>query len=166
MKRILNLGCGNDTYGTDRVDFVKTSATTQVYDLEKKLPFSDETFDEVYCKSVLEHIRNLKTFIEEIYRVLKTGGRIYIRTDHSGYLPAHLFSKHEHNKCLHYRYQDSEDKHYHHFVESHLKYLFRKFKIEKIVSIYGGGNNLKRALAKLLPKKLGVVHLDLYAIKA
>jgi len=165
MKRILNLGCGEDLYGTDRIDFVKTSATTKVCDFEKKLPFKENTFDEVYCKSVLEHIRNLKTFLDEIYRVLKSGGKLYIRTDHSGYLPVHLSYKHKHNKSLHYEYQDSEDKHYHHFVESHLRYLFKRFKIEKIVPIYGGGNNFKRILSKLLPKRLGVVHLDLYATK-
>jgi len=165
MKRILNLGCGNDFYGTDRVDFVKTCATTKVCDLEEKLPFEDKTFDEVYCKSVLEHIRNLKTFISEIYRVLKKGGKLYVRTDHSGYMPTHLFKKHEHNKSLHYSYQDIEDKHYHHFVESHLRFLFKDFQIDKIVYVYGGGSIIKKVLAKLLPKNLGVVHLDLCATK-
>ena len=38
-KRILNLGCGNDMHGTDRVDLFKTPATTAVVNLDKeKLP--------------------------------------------------------------------------------------------------------------------------------
>jgi len=104
MKRILNLGCGKDTYGTDRIDMFKTPATTKVCDFNKKLPYKDETFDEVYCKSVIEHVKNLDLFEREIYRVLKLGGHLYIRTDFAGYLPMFMFKSHEHNKILEPQY--------------------------------------------------------------
>jgi len=31
--RILNIGCGNQTYGTERIDIVKTKTTTKVCDV-------------------------------------------------------------------------------------------------------------------------------------
>lgn len=38
------------------------------------LPFEDESFDKVICSEVLEHIPNYRQVIDEINRVLKTGG--------------------------------------------------------------------------------------------
>lgn len=39
------------------------------------LPFADNTFDFVYSVGVIHHTPNTKTLIDEIYRVLKPGGR-------------------------------------------------------------------------------------------
>ena len=165
--KILNLGCGNDFYGTDRIDICKTPATTKVWDIDnKKLPYPNEYFDEIFCKSVIEHMRNLGNFIKECYRVLKKGGKLYVRTDYSGYLPVHIGYRYEHNRSLYYAHQSSEDHHYHHFTESHLRYLFKSFKIKNIKLIYGGGNPIKNFICRILPKRLGVVHLDLYASKS
>ncbi len=72
-RKILNLGCGNDMYGTHRIDVFKTSATTEVADINGKLPYPDNYFDEIYCKSVLEHIKNLGMFSDECFRVLRGG---------------------------------------------------------------------------------------------
>lgn len=44
------------------------------------LPFLDETFDVCFCDQVLEHIRDYKLCIEEIYRVLKENGIAYFST--------------------------------------------------------------------------------------
>jgi hypothetical protein len=54
--RILNVGAGKDTYGTDFVD-VKPSRTEVLRcDLdEESLPYESDIFDKVYCKNVLEH---------------------------------------------------------------------------------------------------------------
>ena len=139
--RILNIGCGNSFYGTDRIDLYESPSTTKVCNIEEKLPFKDNSFDEIYCKSVLEHIKNLGLFVEECFRVLKYGGKIWIRTDFAGYLPTHLFKSHEHNRLLDVQYsvkgqayghEQNEDAHYHLFVESHLRKLFKKFKNHKI----------------------------------
>lgn len=40
----------------------------------QKLPFADNTFDKVICSEVLEHIPDYRSVLEEINRVLKTGG--------------------------------------------------------------------------------------------
>jgi len=172
-KRILNIGCGDSDYGTDRIDLYKTTTTTKVVDVEKGLPYSDNVFDEIYCKSVLEHIKNLGLFVDECYRVLKKDGKIWIRTDYAGYLPFHLLKNHEHNKELEVHYKNgfgyghgqNEDAHYHLFVESHLDKLFKKFRNKKFSYFYGGGNLIFKIIAKLLPKRLGAFHIEMEAYK-
>ena len=161
MSKILNIGCGNESYGTDRIDFIKTDTTTMVHDIEKGLPYESEIFDEVYSKSVLEHIRNLKNLIDEIYRVMKVGGKFWVRTDYAGYLPMYIFSSHEHNAMLKISYDTEGDNHYHLFVESHLIKLFNKFKNLEVSYFYGGRNKFYNFLLRLLPYKLGAFHIEI-----
>jgi len=47
------------------------------------LPFADGTFDLVWCSEVLEHVADTATFLSELRRVLRAGGRALITT------PAH-----------------------------------------------------------------------------
>lgn len=164
-KKILNVGCGGQTYGTHRVDFFNTKTSTEVANLEKELPYKDDMFDEVYCKSVLEHIKNIGLLISEMRRVLKPGGKIWLRTDYAGYLPMYLFKTHEHNTLVDNKYDFPEDHHYHLFVDSHIKYLFKDFKNLKISHFYGGRNKFIRFILKSLPFKLGVLHIELTAEK-
>jgi predicted SAM-dependent methyltransferase len=81
--RIANLGCGYSDYGTDRVDFIKTPTTTLVCDLEKGIPFPDETFDIVYSHLFLEHLANVGFHLKECLRVLKKGGLVDVTTDNA-----------------------------------------------------------------------------------
>lgn len=74
MKKILNVGCGNQVYGTERIDIVKTPATTRIHDLEKRFPYPDNTFDEVYSQYVFEHMKNPYSLLLEMNRVCKKGG--------------------------------------------------------------------------------------------
>lgn len=46
-----------------------------VCDLNEKLPFDDDSFDIVMSFFVLEHIQNIELLFEEVYRILKFGGR-------------------------------------------------------------------------------------------
>ena len=46
-----------------------------ICDLEEQLPFEDDNFDIATSFFVLEHIENIKWLFEEIYRILKPGGR-------------------------------------------------------------------------------------------
>lgn len=117
MKKILSLGCGQDFYGTTRVDFVKTPATTHVCNLNEPLPFKDGEFDEVYCKSVLEHVGNVKLFISEAMRVLKEGGTFWFRTDNASYIP---FLWNNHQDYIKYSHTCKEDRHYYLFKSEHL----------------------------------------------
>ncbi len=45
-----------------------------------KLPFADNTFDLAWTDYVLEHIDDPKTFLQEVYRVLKPGTSFFFRT--------------------------------------------------------------------------------------
>ena len=69
---------GFDAYG---VDLEATAPNTERADLEtEKIPFRDNFFDFLMCKSTIEHIRNVYHLTEEMYRVLKPGGKIVIMT--------------------------------------------------------------------------------------
>ena len=81
MSKFLNLACGN-VFLRDaawvNADFQAMAPWVQSMDLLAPLPFSDHTFDLVYCSHFLEHIpRELVSgFLRECYRVLRPGGLI------------------------------------------------------------------------------------------
>ena len=54
-------------------DNANKSLTISVAD-GTRLPFKDESFDKIICSEVLEHIPDYLMVIQEIHRVLKTGG--------------------------------------------------------------------------------------------
>ena len=103
-KRLLEIGCG---LGTDLLQFARGGAEVTGIDLTpasielvkkrfaqarvrvkaqvadaERLPFSDNSFDVVYSFGVLHHTPNTQKAIEEVYRVLKPGGRIVIMLYH------------------------------------------------------------------------------------
>ncbi|MEL6579896.1 MAG: methyltransferase domain-containing protein [Cyanobacteria bacterium J06621_12] len=75
--KYLNLGCGyrfNSQW--TNVNFMATGGNVIPYDLNKGIPFADNTFELVYHSHVLEHFSRLgaTSFIQECYRVLCPGG--------------------------------------------------------------------------------------------
>lgn len=44
-----------------------------------KIPFKKNFFDEVICSHVIEHVKNDRKSVREIFRVLKKGGKLYLR---------------------------------------------------------------------------------------
>ncbi|MEI7718546.1 MAG: class I SAM-dependent methyltransferase [archaeon] len=99
--KILDMGCNNgiyldgfkqlgyDCYGTDvgKDQIQKCFAKghkIKFFDAEKDdLPFPDETFDFIFCKSMIEHISLNRIFylLKEFKRVLKKNGKLFILTD-------------------------------------------------------------------------------------
>ena len=53
-------------------------AKKQIADLEKTLPFDDNSFDLAFCFFTLEHIKNIEKFFNETYRILWNEGQIFI----------------------------------------------------------------------------------------
>ena len=81
---VIDLGCGPKKkpgrIGIDKVDMPHVNI---VADIEDGLPFlPDRSVDEIYCRSVLEHIKNFENVIKEIVRVLKKDGRAHIFVPH------------------------------------------------------------------------------------
>jgi predicted SAM-dependent methyltransferase len=120
--RTLNLGCGSSTYGTDRVDFKKTSTTTSIWDLELGIPFDDGTFNEVYSRNLLEHLSNVGFHLTECYRVLKKGGVVDITTDNASCWRFYIFGTHTGR----YEKLHPGDRHFSVFTMNHLFNHFEK----------------------------------------
>jgi SAM-dependent methyltransferase len=110
------VGCGNSKYGTDRLDIRPTSTTTIVHDLEMGIPFPDNTFDEVFSKNNLEHLRNVGFHFDEIRRVLKPNGKLVLVTDSASCVRYYVLGTHTGR----YEKIHKGDKHYAVFTPHHL----------------------------------------------
>jgi SAM-dependent methyltransferase len=80
----VDLGCGRkklpDTIGIDRADLPTVDI---VADLEQGLAFlPDRCVDELWCRSVLEHVENFEELLRHIVRVLKEDGEAHISVPH------------------------------------------------------------------------------------
>ena len=43
------------------------------------LPFKSNVFDSIICQAVLEHVKNPKKVVDEMLRVLKPGGHVFLK---------------------------------------------------------------------------------------
>lgn len=73
----IELGCGPNRKIKDAisVDIVDLEGVDIVTDINKGLPFKDNSIDEVYSFHFLEHVSNLEFVLKEIHRVLKPNGK-------------------------------------------------------------------------------------------
>lgn len=103
MKRVLDAGCGRgeflqekfsrieniEVYGVDvSAEFIKDARRAsprhfhyKICPLER-LDFTDRFFDEVHCYDLLEHVEDYPRVLRNICRVLKPGGRLYLKVPH------------------------------------------------------------------------------------
>lgn len=95
---VLELGAGVDK--CDNPKLIKTDAYLYSTDLHciadaHSLPFEDNTFGYVYSLAVFEHLHSPWVAAEEIYRVLKPGGKVFTLTAFMQHLhgyPNHFFN--------------------------------------------------------------------------
>ena len=95
---VLELGAGVDS--CDNPNLIKTDAYLYSTDLHcladaHSLPFEDNTFGFVYSLAVFEHLHSPWVAAEEIYRVLKPGGKAFTLTafmQHMHGYPHHYFN--------------------------------------------------------------------------
>ena len=83
------LGC--EVYGvepdSDAVEIIRAKAAclhlapeSVIQGVGEAIPFGDNAFDLVWCFTVLEHVQNVRRCIEEMIRVTKPLGRIFVVT--------------------------------------------------------------------------------------
>lgn len=61
--------------GWINVDIIDDRKVDLICDFEKdKLPFKDDQVDEIFCSHCLEHIENVRWFLNECHRILKKDG--------------------------------------------------------------------------------------------
>lgn len=94
--KLLDVGCGRgdfskgfkdlglEVFGLDinrpQPEMLKGVKVRYVNIESDKFPFGDKSFDIVFSKSVIEHLRSPDNFIKEIHRVLKPGGVVIMLT--------------------------------------------------------------------------------------
>ena len=80
----LNLGSGNaqnmKEAGYINIDIYKSHFVDVVYDIEKKLPYEDNTIEKIYSSHALEHcsMAAVPRMLEDWKRILKKDGKIVL----------------------------------------------------------------------------------------
>lgn len=75
----LDLACGNmKTEGFLGVDITKERTQADIVQDLEKFPwqFEDNSIDEIICNHYIEHTSDLIKFMNELYRIMKNGGRV------------------------------------------------------------------------------------------
>jgi methionine biosynthesis protein MetW len=100
LDKILDVGCGDgclakllgevskakEVYGieisSEGVELaIKNGVKAYQKDLQKdEFPFEDDYFDAVFCGEIIEHIFDPDRFLQDVYRVLKSGGLCVLTT--------------------------------------------------------------------------------------
>lgn len=80
----LDIGCGpsklEGAIGIDALDYDGVDLIGDVFDVLASFP--DQSVDYVYSKHFFEHVSDLSRLIDEVSRVLKVGGTMYVIAPH------------------------------------------------------------------------------------
>ncbi|MFQ5926228.1 MAG: methyltransferase domain-containing protein [Terriglobia bacterium] len=84
MPRMLDVGCGRNKYpGAVGVDRNPATDADLLCDLScPPYPFHESSFDEIRAVHVVEHLEDVIKFMEEMHRLLRPAGRLYLVTPH------------------------------------------------------------------------------------
>lgn len=84
MPRILDLGCGPNKHpGAIGADMNPDTAADVLCHIDRgALPFRTDAFDEVRAVHVIEHVADVVQTVEELHRITRAGGTIYVVTPH------------------------------------------------------------------------------------
>ena len=96
-KKTLDIGCGvNKVPNTVGMDIDPASHADIIHDLNVyPYPIAENSFDHVYATHIIEHLDDPKKFLQEIYRILKPGGRAFLATPHFSCYVAYAEPQHK-----------------------------------------------------------------------
>jgi predicted SAM-dependent methyltransferase len=129
--QILDLGCGNKKRpGAIGVDFNDRTAADIVHNLNSfPYPFEDGSIDEVYLDNTLEHLEDVIRVMEEIYRIVRPGGKVNVIVPYFRSLWAFTDPTHRHYFGINsFAFFDPD-----HIICQRYDYSLARFKTEKIV---------------------------------
>lgn len=131
--RILNVGCGDETYGTDFLDLYPQRKEVIRYDANiDKMPYKDKQFDRVVSHNLFEHLQDRMLFLNECRRVLKDDGIFELQTDNAFYYGFHFNRTHSGG----YSGLGTQDIHYSLFTVEHLKNYLKAADFEVLSQTY------------------------------
>ncbi len=80
----IDLGCGDGKVkGAIGVDNVGIPGVDIIADLNRGLPFRDDSIDAVHVYHILEHVEDFLATMNEIWRVCKDGAKVYVKVPHA-----------------------------------------------------------------------------------
>ena len=90
----INLGSGQDNHEDFvNMDLGQYEPVNLISDLTE-IPLANESVELIVSNSVLEHIYNFNDVIEEVYRVMKSGGYFYLCVPNAGCIRHHKLDYH------------------------------------------------------------------------
>lgn len=109
-ERILDYGCGHAGYlsdfhhrgvaisGAEIAGYVVDACQRHGFDVRQvedfsRIPFESHEFDIVYLMQVFEHLREPHVFMDELARVLKSGGTVYLAVPNADSFWRRVFGK-------------------------------------------------------------------------
>lgn len=157
------IGDGHMVSGIDASEPAVTKAISRGLDarvgnLEERLPFDDGTFDAVFAGEIIEHVFKVEVMLEEMRRVLKTGGMAVVTTPNLAALGRRLLLLANRNPLIEIDYSKPEAAgHIRYFVWRTLDQLMAEhgFKVVErtsdVVNFNGSGSISSRWLARVFP---------------
>jgi predicted SAM-dependent methyltransferase len=146
------------------LDSVKVEGVSVVADITKKLPFANESVDEIVAVHVLEHVNDLEFVMREFHRVLKDGGDLKIWVPHC--FSAIAFGDTTHKRFFAFDSLSQFDKKHpmSYYYDFHFKFLGSKMQIlrrwykpnliDKILEKFINSNQWRgQRILKILPYK-------------
>lgn len=163
----LNIGCGDSTLGTYRIDITRES-TANTIGSASNLPYKDGVFPHLRAENVLEHVPNPLEFLRECHRVLGTSGTFWIVTDNAGYrgwFP--LLHQFQDRHGTYSNPRTTKDRHYAIFTQNHVRNLMELagFQIIKIELRTRWKPTLIQRILTFLSPTIGHSHIFVLATK-